>query len=135
VSTFLHFSINSSCLEPSPIPRLKGETVIAPEADPLTFVRTALAPMPDPEDASADQLAQLTAIGTGLRTHLDAIASDTNALAHRVVDGADKAEAGAEIRWLIALRERCEQAEAQLKTYTFAACRARGINPDRLAGR
>jgi hypothetical protein len=101
--------------------------VIPPEADPAECVRAALAPMPNPTDASATHLAQLAAIGSGLQRHLGAHRRRGGTCA-RGAEGARRAPrpsaAGTSHRATVASRRRCSS-----KTYTYAAIGHVGSTP------
>jgi hypothetical protein len=103
--------------------------------DPLAFVREALSDLPaDPADVSDDDLSQVEAIGQGLACYVGRLKRDSDDLALRVVRGERDDDIEAEVYWLIAYRERCEAAKRKLQDFTYAAVRARGIDPDRLGG-
>lgn len=102
--------------------------------DPLERVRDALAELPDePQDATAETLSTLAAIADTLSREVDDAQARMLEISAAISAGDRTARTLADFEWLSAVACRCVLARDDLKTYTRAAIRARGFDPDRPA--
>lgn len=105
------------------------------ELDPVAFVRTALAPLPDdPADTTIEDLRVLRAVAGGLALRADAIADAWRETAVRALEGRADAHELDNCALLQILTRRCEVARDELATFTRAAVSAHGFTPTGLAG-
>jgi len=104
------------------------------ELDPVAFVRTALAALPDdPADTTIEDLRVLRAVAGGLALRTTAITDAWRETAVRALEGRADARELDNCALLQILSSRCELARDELTTYTHAAVRARGFTPTGLA--